>query len=148
MTAIQLQQATEKTATLALGEHVECVGVDVVDIPQFARVADLAGRRFTQRLFTNDELAFCGESAKRLATTVAGKEATVKVLGSGFRDGTTWLDIEILRKLGGTPYVCLSGAARERAHVLGLRRIAISLSHELTFAVAVAFGIRSGENNV
>jgi hypothetical protein len=51
--------------------------------------------------------------------------------------------IEIARRPPGQPSVRLHGRAAGRAEQLGMERIAISISHESDYAVAIAFGIRS-----
>ena len=72
----------------------------------------------------------------------AAKEAVSKVLGLGVR-GIGWRDIEIERLPTGQPAVRLHGRAADRAEQLGMERIAVSITHELDYAVAVAFGIRT-----
>ena len=54
-----------------------------------------------------------------------------------------WRDIEIVRLPTGQPTVRLHGRAAERAEQLGMGRIAVSISHEGDYAVAIAFGIRT-----
>ena len=72
----------------------------------------------------------------------AAKEAVSKVLGLGVR-GIGWRDIEIERMPTGQPAVRLHGRAAERAEQLGMERIAVSITHESDYAVAVAFGVRT-----
>ena len=71
----------------------------------------------------------------------AAKEAVSKVLGLGVR-GIGWRDIEIERLPTGQPSVRLHGRAAARAEQLGMERIAISITHESDYAVAIAFGVR------
>jgi hypothetical protein len=72
----------------------------------------------------------------------AAKEAVSKVLGLGVR-GIGWRDIEIERLPTGQPAVKLHGRAGRRAEQLGMGRVAISISHESEFAVAIAYGVRT-----
>ena len=72
----------------------------------------------------------------------AAKEAVSKVLGLGVR-GIGWRDIEIERLPTGQPSVRLHGRAAARATQLGMGRVAVSISHESDYAVAIAFGVRS-----
>jgi hypothetical protein len=72
----------------------------------------------------------------------AAKEAVSKVLGLGVR-GIGWRDIEIERLPTGQPAVKLHGRAAGRAAQLGMGRIALSISHESEFAVAIAYGVRT-----
>ena len=64
------------------------------------------------------------------------------MLGLGVR-GVGWRDIEIVRLPTGAPSVRLHGRARTRAEQLGMGRIAVSISHEGDYAVAIAFGVRT-----
>jgi holo-[acyl-carrier protein] synthase len=71
----------------------------------------------------------------------AAKEAISKVLGLGVR-GIGWREIEIERLPTGQPTVRLHGNAAARAELLGIKQIAVSITHEREYAVAVAFGDR------
>jgi phosphopantetheine--protein transferase-like protein len=71
----------------------------------------------------------------------AAKEAVSKVLGLGIR-GIGWREIEIERQPTGQPTVRLHGGAARRAEDLGIAQIALSITHEREYAVAVAFGQR------
>ena len=77
-----------------------------------------------------------------LAGRWAAKEAVSKVLGLGVR-GIGWREIEIERLPTGQPAVRLHGRAAARAEQLGMGRIAVSISHESDYAVAIAFGVRT-----
>jgi hypothetical protein len=57
--------------------------------------------------------------------------------------GVGWTEIEIQRLPTGQPAVRLHGRAARRAEQLGMARIAVSISHEAEYAVAIAFGIRT-----
>jgi phosphopantetheine--protein transferase-like protein len=74
-----------------------------------------------------------------LAGRWAAKEAVSKVLGLGVR-GIGWREIEIELLATGQPTVRLHGNAARRAEQLGIEAIAVSISHEREYAVAVAFG--------
>src|SRR3954469_2377153 len=72
----------------------------------------------------------------------AAKEAVSKVLGLGVR-GVGWKDIEVERLPTGQPSIVLHGRAADRAGQLGMGRIAVSITHEAEYAVAIAFGVRT-----
>ena len=80
--------------------------------------------------------------AETMAGRWAAKEAVSKVLGLGVR-GIGWRDIEIERMPTGQPAVRLHGRAAARAEQLGMERIAVSITHESDYAVAIAFGVRT-----
>ena len=143
---ICLKEAIWRTTAEAVVPTHDLLGVDLVNLTDFERQLSLAGMRLRERLFSVDERDFCGEDTQRLASTLAGKEAVAKVLGTGFRDGVRFRGIEILREPTGRPYAKLSGGAQRRANDLGLRGLTVSLCHEPPFAVAVAAGISGCRN--
>lgn len=119
------------------------VGTDLVEIERI-RKAVSKGPRFLERVFSESERTLFearGMETASIAATFAGKEAVLKVLGTGIR-GMAWKDIEILREASGKPYVRLIGPAAERASALGIDEILISLTHSKNNAMAFAAGQR------
>ena len=110
-------------------------GIDIIEISRVGRVLERYGRRFLERVFTPDEIAYCRERAPNLAARFAAKEATMKALGTGVR-GVGWKDIEVVRHPSGAPSIKLHGRCKQRAQRLGVQEIAISLSHSRDYAVA------------
>ena len=110
-------------------------GIDIIEISRVRRVLEQYGRRFLERIFTPDEIAYCRERAPNLAARFAAKEATMKALGTGVR-GVGWKDIEVVRHPSGAPSIKLHGRAKQRAERLGVQEIAVSLSHSREYAVA------------
>jgi phosphopantetheine--protein transferase-like protein len=113
------------------------VGVDVVHIPTWGRYLDLTGEPLLRATYRPGELEFADGRHDRLATRLAGKEAVLKVLGTGIR-GFGLREVEIVSTPEGKPTVRLHGAAVARAAELGFETIAVSLCHEDEFAFAVA----------
>lgn len=94
----------------------------------------------TEDLFTEVEIAHCGgkaRSAECLAARFAAKEAFLKALGTGWRDGIAFRQIAISSDELGKPSLKLTGRAREAADARHARVIHLSFSHEKTHAVAV-----------
>jgi len=100
------------------------------------------GERFSQRVLTPAEQRYVRMRPESFAGRWAAKEAVSKVLGLGVR-GIGWRDIEVERLPTGQPAVRLHGRAAARAEHLGMARIALSISHESDYAVAIAFGVRT-----
>ena len=105
------------------------------------------GRRFPLRVLTPAEDAYVRDRPETLAGRWAAKEAVSKVLGLGVR-GVGWREIEIVRLPTGQPTVRLHDRALRRAEQLGMERIAVSISHEREYAVAIAFGVRTAGGDV
>ena len=121
-------------------------GVDIIEIPRVERVYARYGDRFLRRIYTEREIAYCRGRAPQLASRFAAKEATMKALGTGVR-GVRWRDVEIARERGQAPRIVLHGTAKARAERLGMRDIALSLSHSREYAVASVVG-ESAKGNI
>jgi holo-[acyl-carrier protein] synthase len=118
------------------------LGIDIIGVSRIAASLARFGDRFTKRVLTPAEAAYVHNRPETLAGRWAAKEAVSKVLGLGVR-GIGWRDIEVERLPTGQPSIRLHGRAARRATQLGMGRIAVSISHESEFAVAIAFGIRT-----
>jgi holo-[acyl-carrier protein] synthase len=118
------------------------LGVDIIKVARIRDTMARFGQRFTRRVLTAGEAAYVRDRPETFAGRWAAKEAVSKVLGLGVR-GVGWRDIEIVRLPTGQPSVRLGGRALLRAEQLGMSRIAVSITHEEEYAVAVAFGIRT-----
>jgi holo-[acyl-carrier protein] synthase len=118
------------------------LGIDIIKVDRIRATLAKFGRRFSGRVLTRDEDRYVRDRPETFAGRWAAKEAVSKVLGLGVR-GIGWRDIEIERLPTGQPSVRLHGRAEERATQLGMGRIAVSITHEAEYAVAIAFGIRT-----
>jgi holo-[acyl-carrier protein] synthase len=128
--------------TPAVPEGTTELGIDIIKIERIAAAIKRFGDRFPKRVLTESEQRYVRNRPQNFAGRWAAKEAVSKVLGLGVR-GVGWRDIEIVRLPTGQPNVRLHGRAAERATQLGMGRIAVSISHEGDYAVAIAFGIRT-----
>jgi phosphopantetheine--protein transferase-like protein len=121
---------------------IEELGIDIIRVERIRRTLERFGDRFSRRVLTPGEQRYVRGRPATLAGRWAAKEAVSKVLGLGVR-GIGWRDIEIERLPTGQPAVRLHGRAERRADQLGMARIALSISHEADYAVAIAFGVRT-----
>ena len=115
------------------------VGIDVVELDRLAQLLRRHSQRFLDRVYTPAEQAFCRGRVSELAARFAAKEATMKALGTGVR-GVGWRDIEVLPNRRGKPLLLLHGRALERAALLGLSDLDVSLTTARDFAAAVVVG--------
>jgi phosphopantetheine--protein transferase-like protein len=118
------------------------LGIDIIKVERIAAALKRHGDRFPRRVLTDSEHRYVRNRPQNFAGRWAAKEAVSKVLGLGVR-GVGWRDIEIARLPTGQPEVRLHGRASVRAEQLGMGRIAVSISHEGEYAVAIAFGVRT-----
>lgn len=119
------------------------IGVDLIDIRRIERTLDRFGDRFRDRVFTGDERRACERRrrpAHAYALRYAGKEACAKALGTGFREGVFWRDIEIFALPSGKPMLRLAGSAGARLRAMTpaslVATIDISLTDEYPFGQA------------
>src|SRR5206468_6531683 len=119
-------------------------GIDIVETARIRRSVEEHGQRFLDRVYTPAEQVYCARNIKRyfehLAGRFAAKEAVLKVLGTGWRGGIAWTDIEIVKDPSGQPKVALSGECARIATELGIARWHVSISHIETHATASAMG--------
>src|SRR6478736_5438722 len=125
-----------------VGIALEELGIDIIKVDRIAAALDKFGARFSKRVLTPEEQGYVRDRPETLAGRWAAKEAVSKVLGLGVR-GIGWREIEIERLPTGQPAVRLHGRAAARAQQLGMDRVAVSISHESEYAVAIAFGVRT-----
>ena len=114
-------------------------GIDIIEVPRVAATIERFGRRFLDRVFTPAEIRYCDSKqnrAERYAARFAAKEAALKAIGTGWRLGVSWRDVEVGREPSGRPTVRFSGRAGEFAARLGVKRAAVSLSHTEQQALA------------
>ena len=113
------------------------VGCDVIEITRVAKA--LESRAFVERVYAPEEIAYCESRGKQAAASFAArfaaKEAVLKALGTGLRGGEL-TEIIVLNDALGKPSVQLSGYHAELAAKLGVKNIALSMSHSRETALA------------
>ena len=115
------------------------LGVDITEVDRIAATIKRRGRPFLERIFTPAEIAYCEghrDPAERFAGRFAAKEAAMKALGTGWTSGVRWRDIEVVRERSGKPTLKLSGVSRAIADRLGVKNIAMTITHDGNTALA------------
>ena len=123
-------------------------GIDLVDFPRIKDMIARHGDRFLNRIFTPKEQLYAKSNkneVEKLAGRFAAKEAILKLIGTGWRGGIAWTDIEILNTPLGQPVVKLSGEVREISDSLAIKEICLSITHTANFAIASA--VATTDNN-
>jgi holo-[acyl-carrier protein] synthase len=116
-------------------------GIDIVEIARMEALLSDHAAHFLARCFSAREVAEVGEApyaAQRYAGRFALKEAVVKALGTGFAQGVSWEDVEVLHEPSGRPRVVLHGEADRMARALGVRAWLVSVSYADRYAVGSA----------
>lgn len=115
------------------------IGVDIVEV---YRIRETITRtpRFTERVFTERERAYCeskgAAGAQSYAGRFAAKEAFLKALQTGWRGKITWHDIEIMSDEMGVPTLLIRDEAERLLKAKGAVRVHLSISHTTEHAVA------------
>ena len=115
------------------------IGIDVAEVKRIRAVIESQGERFLRRVFTLDEVAYCEQfknKYERYAGRFAAKDAGMKALGTGWSRGVRWVDVEVVRQRGGRPTLELKGEARKIADGLGVKHVALSITHTVEQAIA------------
>jgi len=115
-------------------------GVDLCEVPRIEAAVARYGSRFLERIFTAREIAYADRKANRFeryAARFAAKEAGMKALGTGWHGGIAWRDFEVVNLPSGRPTLNFHGRAAEVAAKLGVRHVALSLTHTKEQALAM-----------
>ena len=121
------------------------IGTDIVECLRIGRMVEQHGELFLTRVYTGREIRYCQRrkhATEHFAGRWAAKEAIFKCLGTGWRRGLCWTDMEIRNDPSGRPVVLLCGAAKESAQQLRITDILLSISHCRAYATAHAVAVR------
>lgn len=114
------------------------IGTDLFEVDRMRKAIEKQ-TSFVDGVFTIHEINYCNQfknSTERFAARYAAKEALLKALGTGWRNGITFLDIDITNDKLGKPSITLTGKAKQIADKLKVTNIHVSMSHTKTLANA------------
>ncbi len=115
------------------------IGIDMIEVGRIARQIN-SNPRFAERIYTAREIAYCERKKTKVqnyAARFAAKEAFLKAMGTGWRKGMAFQQIEVINDALGKPEIILHGRAKKMAAELKIAHIQISLSHLKEIAAAV-----------
>lgn len=116
------------------------LGTDIIEVERIKEALNSGSGRFSKRVFTQDEIAYCESKGaakyQSYAARFAGKEAVSKAFGTGIGKHASFNEIEILNDKAGKPFVNLYGKAEQYYRSLGAAGVSITLSHCKEYAVA------------
>ncbi|HEX9975428.1 MAG TPA: holo-ACP synthase, partial [bacterium] len=117
------------------------IGIDIIEVARIQKQIDTESNSFVKKIFTEKEIEYCEtkikNKAQNYAVRFAAKEAFFKALGTGWRDGFLWKDVEIDNDELGKPNILLSGKSKLFIQKNNILKIHVSLSHIKEIAVAV-----------
>lgn len=115
------------------------IGTDIVEIARIKTVLERQ-EKFAERILTDFEYAEMRDSRapeRYLAKRFAAKEAALKALGTGLGQGISWHELEVQHTELGQPLLSFSGVARQHSDNLGVTHIHLSVSDEISYALAM-----------
>jgi len=116
------------------------IGIDLAEVDRIREAIERHGRRFIERIYTEKEIAYVERKAnkfERYAARFAAKEAGMKAVGTGWKRGVRWRDFEVTNLPSGRPTLQLYGEAAKFAENLGVRNIALSITHTAAQGMAI-----------
>jgi len=114
-------------------------GIDIINIGRIERLMTRWGDLFLARVFTEKEIDWCQQRTRPpecFAIRFAAKEAFLKAIGWGLRNGIQWTDIEVENDPLGKPSFSFHRKAKEILEALRIRKALLTLSHDRPYAVA------------
>src|ERR1700736_4491872 len=115
------------------------LGSDITEVDRIQALIERRGDPVLRRLFTPAEIAYCEQHRnkyERYAGRFAVKEAAMKALGTGWSRGVRWVDLEVIREKSGRPTLVIRGEAGKIAARLGVKNVAVSITHTSEQALA------------
>jgi len=126
------------------------IGADIMECLRIARMIERHGELFIDRVYTDEEIKYCQtrkQATQHYTGRWAAKEAVLKALGTGWRKGVSWRDIEVRNEPSGRPVVAVRGGVKDLVEQLGVGEIHLTISHCRNYATAtaIAMGKERGE---
>ena len=107
------------------------IGIDTIEVSRVAKQID-GSKGFKERYFSAREIRYCEPKRGRAlnyAARFAAKEAFFKALGTGYRGGISFREVEVVNDLLGKPEIVLRGKTKELCRKYKIRSIHVSLTH-------------------
>lgn len=107
------------------------IGCDIVEHNITISLGWLSNPRMLQRVFSLKELELyeIHKTNKFLSGRFAAKEAILKCLSTGMKDGIALTDIHVLQTNAGQPYIQIEGEVGNIAHRMGILHWYVTISH-------------------
>ncbi|MFO7569181.1 MAG: holo-ACP synthase [Smithellaceae bacterium] len=114
-------------------------GIDLVENLRIEKIIQKWGDKFLSRIFTDQEIEYCGrhvQASIHYGARFAAKESFLKALGIGLGRGVRLREIEVVNAEGGKPTLVLHGGAKEHIEQEDISEIHLSLTHTEKYASA------------
>ena len=132
--------------TLPPGGVLVGLGADLIEVERVRGVLERQGPRFLERVFTDEERAYCAGMAhphKHFAARFAAKEAVSKCFTTGIGAELGWRSVSIYHGARNQPLVRLDEKGQALLAQVGATHVHVTLSHTESHALAVAVLVRA-----
>lgn len=117
------------------------IGTDIVELSRISEIYERFGEHFAKRILMDEEMELFRRSknpVRFLAMRFAGKEATVKAMGTGFAHGVWLRDVGILNNDWGRPVIVWSERGSRVCARLGIGSGHVTLTDDAGLVLAFA----------
>lgn len=119
-------------------ENKMLVGIDIMDVVRMEKMS--LNPNHSKRIYTQYEIEYINKTNKRtqrMAGLYCAKEAFLKAVGTGVRNGIDFLEIEVQHDKDGKPFFKLSEKVKFLLATKGLKNAAVSISHTEEISTAI-----------
>jgi holo-[acyl-carrier protein] synthase len=121
------------------------LGSQIHDCARVKRLIEKHGEKFLYEVFTEREITFCNartHSTEYFTALWASKDAVFRSLGTKWRRGMNWHDVEVVCESSIEPKVNLAGIAAKRAVKAGVKHVKLTFAYSRQFATATAMAMK------
>ena len=121
------------------------LGSQVMDCARVRKLINQHGETFLQQVYTDCEVQFCNgrkQTTEQFTALWAAKEAVFRALGTTWKRGMNWSDVEVVCENGGPPQVVVSGPTRDLMTARGVTQLMLTTAFCREFATATCVAIR------
>jgi len=121
------------------------IGTQVMECARVRGLIDQHAEAFLKQVYTDREVSFCNgkkQLTEQFTAVWAAKEAVFRALGTTWKRGTNWTDVEVVCDNGAPPEVVVTGPTRELMAARGVNHIMLTTAHSRTFATATAIALK------
>jgi holo-[acyl-carrier protein] synthase len=122
------------------------LGTQVMECARVRQLLDEHADAFLKQVYTDREVRFCNskkQTTEQYTALWAAKEAVFRALGTTWRRGMSWTDVEVVYDNGGPPHAVVSGATRELMAARGVNHILLTVAFCRSFATATAIAVHA-----
>ncbi len=122
------------------------LGTQVMECARVRQLLDEHADAFLKQVYTDREVRFCNgkkQTTEQYTALWAAKEAVFRALGTTWKRGMSWTDVEVVSDNGGPPHAVVSGATRELMAARGVNHVLLTMAFCRSFATATAVAVHA-----